>query len=364
MELVFAADLHLRAHTWARHPEIAGDARESWQHIWTYCEQHAKDVAGLILGGDVFDARPEAGDVECYLTGVHALARAGIKIYAIQGQHGYSKEIPWTSVDPVVHWLHGGIPVQVGGMQLAGFDTQSPEELKERLNTLDPKVEVLVLHQACRGSLPSIEGVQNWDFELEWVPAHVRLVLAGDIHKPWERTITRTNKLEQPTATRLVYSGSTCMQALDEAPSKSFLTITLPTLSVARVPLATRPFLAVTIETETQLAEALSNIARLPEGALVHLRYGCQLTGIEEQAREANPKINLISRLLPSPSMNPGQLELSESPEAPTMGQCLSALVKPDERPVLYRLVEQLLASKTPRELLQQARQEFLKPQG
>ena len=113
MELVFTADTHIADTTWKNMPAVRGDSHRAFEQIIAYCADHKDRVAVLVLGGDIFDAKPDPADVACFLRGVRLLAKLGVKILAIQGQHGRNRELPWTSIDPYVFWMHGAQPVEL-----------------------------------------------------------------------------------------------------------------------------------------------------------------------------------------------------------------------------------------------------------
>lgn len=117
------------------------------------------------------------------------------------------------------HVVHlAGQPVRdLQNVCFTGFDQSTPVDLKRNLENLDSSVNLLVLHQLCKGTVPDIEGQQTWDLDPEWVPEHVKLVLMGDYHIMWTCTNTK--------GTQLIYPGSTAVQAIDESDQKYFLVL-------------------------------------------------------------------------------------------------------------------------------------------
>lgn len=342
MELVFTADLHLAATTWKRLPSVSGDSHKAFEQIVAYCADHKDRVAALVLGGDIFDAKPDPSDVSCFLRGVRLLAKLGIKVCAIQGQHGRNRELPWTSIDPYVFWLHGTNVELPGPVVITGIDNMPPDELQVRIKALDPSVDILVLHQKCRGCLPDIGDQVSWDFDPEWVPAHVKLVLMGDVHKTWE-----TKKAKMPC----VYSGSTCMQSLDESPDKSFVVVSLDqTLAYRRETLKTRPFASFVVASENEFARSLEPIEKLAPDTLVLVKHDSRVADVNERLAAINNKVHYLLRLLPLDAEPSTSLVSSTETEIEqvTLRSCLNNAVDPFKEPKLNGLVASLLESKDP----------------
>lgn len=346
MELVFAADLHLAANTWKRLPSVCGDSYRAFEQIVSYCADHKDRVAALVLGGDIFDSKPDSSDVSCFLKGVRLLTKLGIRICAIQGQHGRNRELPWTSIDPYVLWLHGTTFELPGPTVIAGVDNMPPDELQARIKALDPAVDILVLHQKCKGCLPDIGDQVSWDFDPDWLPEHVKLVLLGDVHKLWDTVMVR-NALKIPC----VYSGSTCMQSIDEAPNKSFLVVQLDkTFTWRREGLTTRPFASFVIHEEPEFLNALEPIAKLAPETLVLVRHSSLIADVAPRLNSVNNKVHYMLRLLPLDSTASTSIEPSddEAIEQVTLRSCLNSAVDPFKEPKLNGLIAGLLESRDP----------------
>lgn len=343
MELVFAADTHIAATTWKRTPGVCGDSHRAFDQIVAYCADHKDRVAALVLGGDIFDAKPDPADVYCFLKGVRLLAKLGVKIMAIQGQHGRNRELPWTSIDPYVSWLHGANAVELPGpTHITGFDNMPPNELEIALKGLSPSVDILVLHQKCKGCLPDIGDQVSWDFDPAWVPPQVKLVLMGDVHKLWETTVGKL---------RCVYSGSTCMQDIAEPPDKSFIVVPLDgTYNYRREPLKNRPFVSYLLHTEVEFALTLEKIAKLEPETLVLIKHDSRIADIERRLATINNKVHYLMRLLPldvEPSTDMTAAE-EVSIEKVTLRSCLNQAVDPFKESRLNALLTSLLESKDP----------------
>lgn len=333
---VFAADLHLAPRAWSGLPEIEGDAYNSFGQIVEFCLTHK--VSGLILGGDNFDdTRLHSRTVHQFREKVKRLA--GIPLYYIQGQHCRS-DPPWPTIvlDYPVIRLDRQL-ITMDGVRLYGLDHRPLAELRDELQHLPPDVEILCLHQLCRQALP-YDGA--WDFDLDDIRGHkaLRFVLMGDYHQPWEMDYLRADK----EFVRAAYSGSQCMQANDENPSKSFITIEGDTIH--RIPLKTRPFDRLLIRTEKELDEAEIFVTDFEPNEvgrpLVFASFNPELKNVEDRLR---PKLRGVLVLRPIPADEP-------TPEAPkekaTLGACLNRLVDPAGECKLHSFLTELIAHPEP----------------
>lgn len=343
---VFAGDLHLAPNAWASLPQVGGDAYRSYEQIVDYC-CNTPLCHALVLGGDVFDAQPPSDAVEVFLRGLAKLKAKKIDVYAIQGQHGRSRVLPWTSIDPYVTDLDCTVVRFESGVVMAGFDNLPPVELQEKLKALPPDVNILVLHQMCRGTVPEIAGYQNWDLDPEWVPPTVRLVLLGDFHEPWVKV---------RGSTLFIYSGSICMQSISEPPEKSFLTVN--NFEVQRVPLATRPFCMLQILAAEQMEANLKVVAELVPDSLCCVKFDPRIENAEALLRAANPAIHFLLRPL-SISMESEVVDITKLENISLEG-CLSLAVDRQTDPEFHSFVLALLKAKNPREVIEAAQVKFL----
>ena len=244
----YTADPHLQEGAWANRPEIAGDSYRSFHQIIQYC---VTNRLSLVLGGDIFDKRsPPATAVNTFLYGADTLAHAGQTIYFVQGDHCFSAALPWPLLAPhgVKHLPAIADGVTIGGMLIRGIDWTPTHELKAKLDTV-PECHILVTHQAWAEvqRIGATEGSLN-DIRFPCV------VLSGDYHQP-VRMVHKQIKFYS--------AGSTCMQAIDEMPDKSFLVVGLEDgmPSVQVIPLLTRPCYRMRIN---QVAD-LNDVTRIVE---------------------------------------------------------------------------------------------------
>ena len=197
--------------------------------------------------GDIFNStRPDAESIRVFREGLALMTKAGLPVYAIQGQHDRALP-PWpVAVDENIQYVHQKVfvPIAGGPMFYALDNYANPVELKEELSNMPDTVHTVVLHQLMREVFP-MEGV--WDADTEWLPKHVNTLFVGDFHEPVEFTWD---------GGRGWYSGSTYMCKIDEPYTKSVLRAKLlpnGELGVDRVPLITRPFTEQNISTEADL---------------------------------------------------------------------------------------------------------------
>lgn len=365
--LVFAADLHLTEAAWKSMPKVCGDAYDSFNQLVAYCETNKPEA--LILGGDIFDSNfPDPLSVKVFLSGVLRLCNKGIPVLACQGQHGFSRTVSWTSVIDCVTELETLPFFEVGSFVIKGLDHRTPVELEAALKTLDKRVNLLVLHQACKGALGDRDGQQCWNFDPDWVPDHVRLVAMGDIHSYFETH--KKSKLGHIIP--MAYSGSIAMQSIDEPPAKSFMVVK-PDFSFTRIPLKTRPFLSLKLlhvsqfeekdpvkqkeANDKKVAQAVADIKELPKGALVVVRYDPRIENVEATLLEANPDVHLMFKLLAADTtVNP----TLEDFRATTLRECLDQVVDRTTDAVFHSFILELLQTNNVPETLGRYRAQVL----
>lgn len=345
MSFVVTGDTHLHPGAWSSLPEVNGDAYRSFEQIVHHCITHK--VSGLFLAGDVFDAQPPASTVAFFLKQMLALEAAGIPVWAIQGQHGRDRHLPWTSVYPYVKHLHNQVVI-LEGISISGFDNLPPEELKTTLVGLPSSIKLLILHQMARGAVPDIAGRQTWDFDPEWCPPFVKLVLMGDYHNGWQH-----DQELDGFRTHFEYTGSTCMQSINEPPEKSFIEVEViqGEMKLNRVPLQTRPFFKLTVLDASALEDLLSRFPQVPAGALCHVEFDPRVPDVEAKLRTTNPAVHLKLDQL-SFSDTADHPPLPEALERSLLG-CLDSLVKRDEEPALHSFMSGLLRSKSKADYIQ-----------
>lgn len=348
MSFVLFTDAHVRMQAWRDMPGVRGDAYQSLSQVVRYAVDNK--VEAVVDGGDLFDQQPTAYDAHFMLSAVEELKRAGIKVFSIQGQHARDRVLSWACIDPYVVNLEAAGPVALAGgkVVMQGFDHSPSEELKAKLESgLKPETNVLVLHQKATGVTPGMGA----DFDPEWIDCHVRLVLMGDYHKAigWERACPPPLPPMQ-----LMYNGSLCMQAVDE-PSEKYFTVVHDDLSYARVPLATRPFMAASIQSQEQLDKLLEQLKTFPAEGMLVVKFDTRIKDVEDTLRKRRPDVNIKVRPLPivvtdAPVPLPGTISLES---------CLRVLVDPMKDAELFSFAKQLIDSRDVRGTLQEWHERF-----
>jgi DNA repair exonuclease SbcCD nuclease subunit len=344
---VSAADLHLREDFLACLPEVRGDAHHSYRQIIDYCIKH--EAKALVLAGDVFDGQPSSLDVYVFLEGVMNLKAHDIAVYAIQGQHGHSR-FSWANVHPHVIDLNlVNEPHEIEpGVFIDGYDILPPDELQRALKKVKKQTNVLALHQMAKGCMPDIAGHQTWDYDPEWCPSNVALVLLGDYHDQWQTT-TNGGKTFQ------IYNGSTHMRAINERPDKRFLRVDYDKdggFTVTPIALATRVFVERTANDREQAEALYKVIAEFPEQTLARLNYDGDIEGFEEACRAAGPKVHFYFRRFSKEAVNPDTYDVDKLREISLRG-CLDQMVDREKDAEFHGFATALLGAENPEEVLE-----------
>jgi DNA repair exonuclease SbcCD nuclease subunit len=354
---ISCSDLHLREDFSASLPEVRRDAYSSWERIYSYAIDER--ASALVLVGDIFDGPPSSLDVAMFLKGVAKLKEAEVRVYAIQGQHGRAK-LPWTSVDPYAWVIDLNLvdePHMIEeGVYLSGYDTLPPDELQQKLSKRkrSDKTNVMALHQLAKGCIPDIEGHQNWDYDPDWMPKSVRLVLLGDYHDQWS---VYTND----GFTLHIYHGSTWMRSITERADKRFLRVELQpdgSFNVLSVRLPTRNFSEISIWTVTQLAQALRTLSNLPNETLVKITYDPDIHDLEQSCRKAVPhgvRVHFYFKPISKEAISVDSYDIEKLRQLSLTG-CLDAMVSRDTEAELHSFLYALLEQHDTAEVLEHAR--------
>ncbi len=348
--IVFAADLHLAPLIWQDQPDVTDDAYYAWSQIVDYCLK--TKPSALVLGGDVWNrSRPDPDSVIRFVRSIDVLAAIGVDIFAIQGQHERATP-PWTAVHTAIRYIGDGQLVRVtdpdiGKFTMRGFDCQSTSSIRDAMKASGVACDVLVVHQLARQVL-NIEGA--WDFDETWVPAKVKLILAGDYHEP-------------VNAGRLYYSGSTHMRSIDERTPRSFITIGKG-FKVTRQPLKQRAVIEVLVLDEHQLEEAEAAVAAYKAGKLpividtpvVYARISADVPNVVDRLKAACE----ASKAVLKTKIVGGGTEVVEDIQLPegeiTLETCLNQALDREQDPELHSFVLALLRAKEPRTVCDETR--------
>lgn len=243
--MVLSSDWHLAPLSWKKHPRITKDAYHSLSQI---VDLAINLNVPLIGAGDLFDVKtpPAESVIHCH-NEMEALAKAGLNMYYVQGQHEMS-DPPWLTlcknaihIDSFVDNPETPKIFDINGISVCGMDIcQSPLNFSLLLNRLidaapKDKFDLYVTHQVWgdfikKGDEPYL--LKNANF--------AKVVYTGDFHKDLILNVNNTV---------CISSGSINMQANNEPPVKRVFVLN-DDLSVTDHYLKTRPFVCLEIKTE------------------------------------------------------------------------------------------------------------------
>lgn len=248
---VFTADCHLEPHVWKNHPDLAGDAYFSFTQIVDYVLEEGADA--LLLGGDILNvSSPDPKTMGVVSRQMERLADAHIPCYYIVGQHEKHRLAQWLDVHPWPKHIDGQT-VQLDGYKIHGISFKPRTQLAEAIAAIPPDTDILMMHQVWQ----EIHGdMMNPEGAISDLPDSVELLLTGDYHVHFDRP---------HHGIRVLSPGSIAMQAINEPPDKSFFAVSQSDtgFDVVSVPLATRGFAHVELESAQALEEFVEDIPHL-----------------------------------------------------------------------------------------------------
>lgn len=345
--IVVAGDLHLTPLTWLDQPNIHGDSYRAWLQIVQFCCR--MKVTALFLLGDIFDKpRPDSESVSAFEAGMDMLAQHDVLVYFIQGQHDRS-DPPWASaLSPIAKYIGDGTvaAVTIDGITttVRGYDNMSATHLNQAIEAhKDEPTDIVLIHQLEKSFVP-FEG--GWDFDMEWVPDGVQLVLGGDYHQPVE-------------AGRLWYTGSTYSCDITQFSERSFLTVkgTAEGLVVERQPLRKRPVLELSVVTDKHLEAAVDQITNWgckdEVTPLVFAKYSSNVENVLPTLEVICERTGYILRT----KALGGGTEVVEGLPIPegdtTLEACLAEVVDRSSDEEFYSFALALLKAENPKEVLE-----------
>lgn len=356
---VVASDSHLELFTWATRPEIQFDSFYSFDQTIKHCVERKLN---LVLPGDVHDSRhPESMEISMFSAGVIAMRNAGLKIFVIQGQHDYS--VPAWPVaskwEDTVEWVNGRQfkPMADSDFTLYGLDYRKPDEIAEALAKVPDTVNGLVMHQMAKEAMP-IEG--SYDFDGTMIPMWIALLVLGDYHIPLD--------FQLPTGGLGFYTGSQHVKSVAEPKKKSFVEVGVSKVglkwafSLQRIPLKTRVYVEVTVNTPEELDQLVKNVELADFDKLVDdvgiertapvrrpvilLRYLVNIPSVLSRVKNALGDRAILWPLPQKPAIVSGSNVEARPAKGATLETCLARFAQPETDSYIFTL--DLLKSPAP----------------
>ena len=357
---IAAGDAHLSKQIWVSQTQIEGDAQQAFEQLVGLAVSW---YVPLVLLGDIFDASdPPPEMIAVFRKQMDRCQEEGVPVYCLQGNHDRRSMAWFSALHDWPQWVGDGRKVDIGGLRVVGFDYHPRDELEERISDLAADcadVQVLLLHQAAKQAL---RFKNRWNFDLEWVPPNIKLVLLGDIHKAVEYRFGE----DQLGA----YTNATHVRDIEERGEKGCLLVRAD-LSFERLPLNTRPMEKFRVTAADQweavtdwLAGQLASGPVLPPLARV-LHTSDFLSEVGRVAAELDGRAVVWPERIDDPrTMDICFDDDDGADEAETMIDqmaLLGKLIDPDKEPAAYQLVLALLDEQTSvMETLRSRRQNFL----
>jgi hypothetical protein len=231
--LVMSSDTHLWKRAWARHQDLCDDSYKSLEQI---VDLAVKLGVPLLLAGDIIDKqKPDPETVSVLVSQITSMESSGLALYYTQGQHEYDANTPWLGAlsDWPTHIHEKTVKLdKVGGVSIYGLDWTPANAVKAKLAAVPRNTTLLVCHQVWTDFMGDKPGTA----ECSLSDVHnTRMVLTGDYHSH----VRKKAKNAQGEPLEVFSPGSTCMQSIDEDPSK-YVYVLSDDMSVASYKLDTR----------------------------------------------------------------------------------------------------------------------------
>ena len=283
--IAFTGDIHLSHTIWELYRQITGDSRVALNQIAEAVT--SRGIKHLVIAGDLFNSTdPHPALVERFREFAETLSTAGTDLWFIQGNHD-RRVVPWArAVSGHTKWIGDGVPVEIGGRTVVGFD-YAPRDVTAtnlaKAGTLGD-IDILVLHQFAK---QYIGAETSWNLDLEWVPDNVRDVVMGDIHEPWSKLVGTH---------RCWYTMAPQTRSITEAPHPKSILVLDEAGEWNRVGIASRRIKAWSITAEnhestlseirTWLTDAAESSAATGLPPVVYLTYDDTLPSAVELTEE------------------------------------------------------------------------------
>jgi hypothetical protein len=369
---IVTADTHLRSTTWVNRKGVQGDAYFAFKQVCNLARKHGVPV---IAAGDLIDKRRNESDVVDFVRAtMDTLQSNPVQFYYIQGQHELQYPVPWLSaVSGHPRWLdliHGSgqRTAFIGDYHMYGLDWRPGDRLDEALAQIPEDCDILVMHQVAQEFMGNI-GTPELTFAK--IP-YAKLLIIGDFHIH-QTCVTRG---AQGQELMVLSPGSTVLQNIGEDPLKQVY-ILYSDLSFESVPLASRPFIRVQLDTAAELdllvATWPSQLERFlgeaeQQGLPDHLRAPLLDVQYRDDIQDAYTRLtsavgdtaHLFLRELRT-SAAAVDVESEQRREAVGRGLtgCLPLLVNAEKQRELFNMLVRLLDSPAPHEAIATLRTEY-----
>ncbi len=324
--LLVLGDIHLDRFIWRSHRQITGDA---FLGFTSYVDRAVEFGCPILIAGDLFDtADPDSDLIKYCRLELDRAHEAGVEVYAIQGNHD-KRPTPWyDAISPHCRHIGSGEPVMIGGLNVVAYDYCLRPEIEAKMAALTASAvrpDLLVLHQAARQAL-KFDGA--WNFDLDWVPDGIPLVIMADIHKPL--------KMDMRNGGVAYYTGPGHARDIDQAGPKRCLAVTKtdgPT-QVDEVPLASRSIGKWTFTRATDskqgdevLAWATKELTSSPLPPVCWLRHTEDQQTIIQDLKQRLAGLNVITVEDPMVFQTEDEAQEVDTSGLPSMQQLLDRLI-------------------------------------
>jgi hypothetical protein len=278
---LITADWHLRKNdaVWQQHPLLRGDAAYGIAQIADIVRD--RDVPRIFALGDLFDESSQTADsIVLARTCVERWQQTAVECWLVQGQHDRASPPVLAAISDWAKTLVGAMVETPVGL-VTGLDYQPATRVESSLRAIDPAVAVLATHQVWKCYL----GDRHAIADASWLPATVRHVWTGDCHQ---------HRIDDVEGHKFISPGPLCAQSISEFGPKG-IWLLLTDGSYVSVPLRTRRYYEVRIETDDELAAFLGSWRdspmRIPQAgvpdrittSVVRIRYSADVADVKSK---------------------------------------------------------------------------------
>jgi hypothetical protein len=247
---VVTSDCHLAERTWTGRRDLYGDAYYSFRQIVDYAVEHELPV---LAAGDLIDKQKNVANVVGFLREqIDRLEQAELSFFYIQGQHELQQETTWLSA--ISSWpssLNGNY-AELDPFVVKGSDWLPMEQAAVFLDQDHSDADLLVMHQVTDDWMG---GVTTGEISFSQIRG-VNTLVIGDYHV----SMIEQHKNGDGEPLQVLSPGSTCLQAINEPPSKYFYVL-YSNMTFEAIPLQTRRvLLAPTIYLESDFDQFIEQL--------------------------------------------------------------------------------------------------------